>query len=405
MPRAVAVDDALEGIGYVLFGAELPVVVCVLDWAAVAGGAHLAWRSALAQAAGTTPDRVAVQCVHQHNAPFVCDEAAAVAKGIPGLKPLYDPVFFEACLARAAAAVQASLPGRRTVTHVAHGEAVVEKVGSNRRVDRDGEGRIVEMRRSACDDQKLRDLPEGRIDPLLRSLAFYDGPERLVVSHYYATHPMSYYRDGRVSSDFCGLARKRRQQEDPGCLHLYFSGCAGDVAAGKYNDGSRAARVELTDRIYAAMRAAEQTLAVEPLQTVDWRSTEMLPPPRRDVPAGRLEAAVADGSLAEVPRLLAAFQLGWSRRFARGGALPLCGLHLNDAVVLNLPGEIFVEFQLRAQAMHAGRPVLVAAYGDDGPWYVPPRGEYPAGGYEIECAFCDPSIDDLMTDAIRRLLD
>lgn len=405
MPRAIAVDDTLEGAGYVLFGADAPLVVCVLDWAAVAGGAHRAWRTALAEAAGTTPDRVAVQCVHQHNAPFVCDEAAAVAADFPGLPMLFDPGFFQQCLAGAAAAVRAALAERRTVTHIGHGEAMVRQVGSNRRVDRDDGGRIVQMRKSACDDQELRALPEGKVDPLLRAIAFYDGDERILTSHYYATHPMSYYRDGRVSSDFCGLARKRRQADTPGCLQLYFSGCAGDVAAGKYNDGSRAARVELTDRIYDAMLAAEQALKVEPLQVVEWRSGELLPPPRRDVPAAKLEATVADTSLADVPRLLAAFQLGWCRRFARGGALPLSGLHLNDAVILNLPGEVFVDFQLRAQAMHAGRPVAVAAYGDDGPWYVPPREEYPAGGYEIDCAFCDPAIDELMTEAIRRLLD
>jgi hypothetical protein len=405
VPRAVAVDDPLECAGYVLLGAGAPLVVCVLDWAALAGGAHRAWRMALAEAAGTTPDRVAVQCVHQHNAPFVCDEAAVVAAGRPGLAPIFDPVFFEQCLTRARATVRSALADCRPLTHVGHGEAMVQQVGSNRRIDRDGAGRIAQMRKSACDDETLRALPEGKIDPWLRTVAFYDGAERIVASHYYATHPMSYYRDGRVSSDFCGLARKRRQKEEPGCLHLYFSGCAGDVAAGKYNDGSRAARVELTDRVHAAMLEAEQALVTEPLQVVEWRSTEMLPPPRRDVSAEQLEAKVADPTLPEVPRLLAAFQLGWCRRFARGGALPLNALHLNDAAILNLPGEVFVDFQLRAQAMHAGRPVLVAAYGDDGPWYVPPRSEYPAGGYEIECAFCDPSIDELMTEAIRRLLE
>ena len=48
---------------------------------------------------------------------------------------------------------------------------------------------------------------------------------------------MSYYRDVRVSSDFCGLARKQRQHEEPDCTYLYFTGCAGNVPAGKYNDG------------------------------------------------------------------------------------------------------------------------------------------------------------------------
>ena len=41
-------------------------------------------------------------------------------------------------------------------------------------------------------------------------------------------------------------------------LQIYFTGCAGDVTAGKYNDGSRAARNELTERLLAGMKAASR---------------------------------------------------------------------------------------------------------------------------------------------------
>jgi len=47
---------------------------------------------------------------------------------------------------------------------------------------------------------------------------------------------MSHYGAGHVSSDFVGLARKQRQREEPACTHIYFTGCAGNIAAGKYND-------------------------------------------------------------------------------------------------------------------------------------------------------------------------
>jgi len=72
----------------------------------------------------------------------------------------------------------------------------------------------------------------------------------VVACHNYATHPQSFYGAGQISSDFVGLARKRRQQEDSECLHIYFTGCAGNISAGKCNDGSAEARVQLTDRIY-----------------------------------------------------------------------------------------------------------------------------------------------------------
>jgi hypothetical protein len=402
---AIGCDDSLEAIGYVLLGAGAPLVVCVVDWAGLLNDAHEAWRTALAHAAGTTPDRVAVQCVHQHNAPFACPTARAAAAQHGDLPAMFDPAFFENCIFRATEAVRAALPTARRVTHVAHGETRVDRVASNRRMARDAEGRVTAIRESACTDPNLIALPEGLIDPILQTVAFYgEGGRKLVACHYYATHPMSYYRDGRVSSDFCGLARKRRQAEEPGCTHLYFTGCAGNISAGKYNDGSPASRTALTERMYTAIVAAESKLVPQPLTRVDWQTTEVLPPPHAAPTAADLAVVIADAQRPRVQRLLAAFRLGWLRRVERGGPLGLSRLGLNDIAILHLPGEMFVEYQLRARALRPGRPVAVAAYGDDGLWYVPTKDEYPAGGYEVSVAFSRDDVDAIMTDAIARLL-
>jgi hypothetical protein len=212
---AIAIDDPLEAIGYVLLGAGDPIVVCAVDWAGLLNDAHLAWRTALAAAAGTTPDRVAVHCVHQHNAPFVCPTARAAAAQHPELPAMFDPAFFDTCLRRGADAVRAALPHAQRVTHVAHARTAVKNVASNRRVARDADDRVTAMRASACTDPALIALPRGTVDPWLQTIAYYgDDGCKLVACHFYATHPMSYYRDGRVTSDFCGLARKRRQAEE-----------------------------------------------------------------------------------------------------------------------------------------------------------------------------------------------
>ena len=75
-----------------------------------------------------------------------------------------------------------------------------------------------------------------------------------------------------------------------------------------------------------------------------------------------------------------------------------------DVAWVELPGEVFVEYQLRAQQMRPGRFVAVAAYGDDGPFYIPTREEYPHGGYEVSVAFCADGIDAALTGAIDDLL-
>ena len=64
--------------GIALLGPEKtmkPIVLCAVDWLGIANEGHDAFRDALAEAAGTTRDRVAVHTVHQHDAPE-CDFTA-----------------------------------------------------------------------------------------------------------------------------------------------------------------------------------------------------------------------------------------------------------------------------------------------------------------------------------------
>ena len=88
------VDDPLEAIGFVLLGAGKPIVLCAVDWTGLLNSAHIAWRNALADAAETTPERVAVQCVHQHNAPFACLDAEALVLAQGDLPDIVEPKFF-----------------------------------------------------------------------------------------------------------------------------------------------------------------------------------------------------------------------------------------------------------------------------------------------------------------------
>jgi hypothetical protein len=401
---AIAIDDNLEAIGYILLTNEKPIVVCVLDWAGLMNGSHLAFRSTLADAAGTTPERVALQCVHQHNAPFVCEKTRVIAARHPELPPLFDPEFFTSCLERGANAVRYARQHPRPITHIAHGQTDVTNVASNRRVDRDRQGKVRSMRGSACEDPEQVALPAGNIDPSLQTIAYFSGEEKVVSCHYYATHPMSYYRDGRVTSDFCGLARKRRQTEEPHCTHLYFTGCAGNIAAGKYNDGSPAARNALTQRMYDAIVASESNLKSEPLWSLRWRHTSVITQSRPPPSADELGTTVGGPEATRIGKLLHAYWESWQQRCEHVDPLLLSCLRLNELSVLHLPGEPFVDYQLRAQTFRPEQPVLVAAYGDGGPWYIPTAAEYPSGGYETTVAFSKPTIDGQLTRAIESLL-
>ena len=69
------------------------------------------------------------------------------------------------------------------------------------------------IRQRGTSDPRL--TAEGTIDPWLKTLSFWDGDRPLLALSCYATHPMSHYGQGHVSSDFVGLARKQRQKEEP----------------------------------------------------------------------------------------------------------------------------------------------------------------------------------------------
>ena len=113
---------------------------------------------------------------------------------------------------------------------------------------------------------------------------------------------------------------------------------------------------------------------------------------------------MADGKRSRSERIIAAMRLGWLRRSAERVPIVLSGLHVDDVSLVYLPAEAFVEYQLLAQKLGGNRFVAVAAYGDGGPWYLPTREAYPQGGYEVDVAFCAPTIDDVLSRGIESLL-
>lgn len=401
----IAIDDPLEGMGFVLLGAGEPIVICALDWTALANGAYAQWRDALAQSAGTTPERVTIHCVHQHNAPFACTDAEFLIAEQGDLPHILQLQYFHECIGKSCAALEQALCSPLRITHCALGSAKVERVASNRRINRDHSGKVIANRHSISHTEQERQLPEGPIDPELKTIAFYNGDRKIVASHYYATHPMSFYGDGRVTADIAGLARRRMQSADPDCLHIYFTGCAGNIAAGKYNDGSLIARNELTQRLYDAIASSVQALHPEKIEQVKWTTAAFLPRPHPDLNINSLQQQISNKTNAIVDRSRPAFTLAWLLRLQKQIPLTATALHLNTMSILHLPGECFVEYQLRAQKMAPQRNVAVAGYGDGGPWYIPTQEEFSNGGYEVSVAFCDRSIDSQITDAIKRCLN
>jgi hypothetical protein len=115
----------------------------------------------------------------------------------------------------------------------------------------------------------------------------------------------------------------------------------------------------------------------------------------------KLRAILDDPKEQPKLRARAASDLAW----AADPQASLARLRLGPAVVLYMPGELFVEYQLAAQQMKPGRFVAMAAYGDYGPGYIGTAVAYSQGGYETgPVSRVSPEAEPVLTKAIRELI-
>jgi hypothetical protein len=395
------IEHPLLAKGIVLENAGRRYVLAAIDWCTLCNGTHRLFREKLAEAAGTDAGCVTVHTVHQHTAPMGDAEAFEMLDGLSDPPPHPDPQFFRDAALRLADVVRQSIDRIEPFDRVGLGQARVEEVAATRRV-LTPEGTI-RVRYSSCKDPSLRAEPEGRIDPMLKTVTFARGDKPLVRLHYYATHPQSFYGDPRASYDFPGIAR-RRLQEKEGVPQVYFTGCAGDVTAGKYNDGSPEARDRLAEHLYAGMEASIASTQWMPAQPIAWRTEAVLLAPRTD--AGHAladyQAVMHDAGKSVLRRIDAAQGITFIKRAET--PIEISCLAMGPLRLVHLPGESMVEFQLYAQKLLPESFVATAAYGDDGPAYICTEEAFTQGGYEPSASAVAPESEAVLKAAIRKLL-
>lgn len=401
-----SVDDPELAKGVILRDAGGTYVLCAIDWCELRNETYDRFREKIAEAAGTDVSRVAVQTVHQHDAPIADGGTQKILDQYPGAPPHADPKFLEAASDSVAAAVKSAGERWQRVTHVSTTKAKVEKVASNRRVP--GPDGSILVRYSSTKDPALQAAPEGVIDPWLRTISFYDGGQAVARLHYYATHPQSYYGQGRATWDVPGIAREKLQR-NTGVFQVYFTGAAGDITMGKYNDGEPARRVELAGRVHDAMMRSinEADQHRVPVQPITWK-TRGVQFALRNEPEFSEEAFIARVANAETPvqpRINAALGISWTRRVNEGREIEISLMEMGDIRILHLPGEPFIEFQLYAQKLRPDCFVAVAGYGDAGMGYVCRDVAYREGGYEPTASLIGPPSESILKNAIAELME
>ncbi|MBD3182571.1 hypothetical protein GF312_09785 [Candidatus Poribacteria bacterium] len=405
---AKKIIDRLTVRGVIFITDESPVLLCAVDWVGIGNSGQDEWKKELAKSAGTTPDRVCVHTVHQHDTPG-CDFAAEEMLSEHGIGgSMFMVEFTRHTITRTSEAIRQALKSPVEVTHMSVGKAKVEKVASNRRV-LGPDGKVKHVRYSSCRDEEAIAAPEGVIDPYLRNIIFWCSEHAIVSMTYYATHPQSFYGSGAVSTDFVGMARSIREATLPDVFHIHFNGAGGNVAAGKYNDGSPVNRLILAQRMLEGMEKAWENAVKIPIVADDlkWKTIPVALPLRDHLVNGEeeLEKTLSDPDADIRSRIRAARDLVWTQGCKSGQKIQLSCLQLSDTYIIHMPGELFVEYQLASQEMLPDKTVCMAAYGDYGPGYIGTEISYSQGGYETSyVSRVAPQVEKVLMEAMRKLL-
>lgn len=395
------VEHPLLAKGIVIDTGSERYVLCAVDWCTMRNATHDIFRTKVAEAAGADVQNTAVHTVHQHTAP-PHDASVQMLLNEQEKPPSYRSLeAVEEITDRLAATVKESLSRMQPFDSVGIGQAKVERVAAIRRVFTE-EGKLL-TRWSACTDPALRAMPEGPIDPMLKTVTLAQGGRPIVRMHYYATHPQTFYREGRASYDFPGMARQRLEEEE-GVFQMYFTGCSGDVTAGKYNRGTPEDRAALADRLFAGMKASVAATKYAPVDKIAWHSVPVQLVYRTEgKPDREARLAVLQDPKAEADaRISAAGALACMDRLAK--PIDISSIQIGPARIVHLPGEPMVEFQHYAQRILPEGFVAVAGYGLATPGYVCTEEAFKQGGYEPGASNVVPESEKAVKEGIRKAL-
>ncbi len=403
---ALRINDPLYAKGFVLLGAAEPVVVVVVDFIEIRNVSHERWKHAIAEAAGTKPSRVLVTSLHIHNAPLDDVVAEKIIEEYGIKHKLCDPSYDDQCVQRAAEAVRQAVRTPKRVTHLGFGQARVDRVASNRRAVLP-DGTVSFGRNSTTHNPAIRDAPEGLVDPYLKTLSFWDGNQPVAALSCYAVHPQTHFGKGDVTTDFTGLALKMRQQETPDVFQIYATGCGGDTTVGKYNDGDSKSIPLLADRLRVGMAAAWKDTQKQSLTSLGWRSVllNFKMNEKDDLSEAAAKRTLSEKSQKYNECFRAACGLSWRRWVADGHSIEIPMADFGAVKLVLAPAETFVQYQLWAQELRPDSFVMVMAYGECSPGYLPTKIAVAEGWYDYYWEWADPeSAEDALLPALADVL-
>ncbi|MDD5596953.1 MAG: neutral/alkaline non-lysosomal ceramidase N-terminal domain-containing protein [Victivallaceae bacterium] len=299
--------------------------------------------------------------VHMHQAPNVCWNSFSMVNrdGGHAVSDQYYRIF----LNKTALAVQEALEDLAEFD-IEYGEDEVKNIESNRRLIGE-DGKI--FLRGSRPPAKLREYPEGHIDPLVRVFCLKRSGKRNIVWINYCGHPTATGGDAApfVSGDFPGQALRTLEKENPANEYIYLTGPHGNLNPGKYITGDSENikdRQNDRDRMGLILARGVKTALGKTKKlkcgSIRFKREKLLLPLREGLPSrpqAEKEYREAIGEMLDVHGRGGKLSHGGKVRFAHriryyhsileDGKIPvfISVMTVGDMNIVFYPGEIFIE--------------------------------------------------------------
>lgn len=266
--------------------------------------------------------------------------------------------------------------------------------------------------RGSVDFAKNRRTPGGPVDhdlPLLVVKGSKGELHAVLVS--YACHATTIGSVNKIYGDWISEAKINIEAKHPGVMAMVAIGCGGDSNPHPRNKMNlmRAYGKQISDEV--------EKLLLMPLQ------------PITDLPTARMQRVqLPFSNVPSVPELMEQSSentiKGYYSRLAlnhilRGGTIPnelsypiQIWTFGKQMAMINLPGEVVVDYSLRLKKELKANAVWINAYTNDVPSYIASRRVIAEGGYEAEESMYwynkpspyKPEIEDIIISAVHELL-
>lgn len=362
----------------------------------------------IADECGIGPERVMHNCSHTHSGPVMRRVTSSPEAGDDALMLTY----MRKIVGAVKMAIADLKPARLGV-----GRTEVQ-VGINRR------------ERTPDGGTKLGRNPDLPVAPYVDvwRVDGVDGcPRAIFFSH--ACHPVTRAADNyQISADYPGRAQQVVELVFPGCQAMFGQGCAGNInsepCGGSFEDVWRLGTA-LGGAVVKAAAFATTTPDVSLRSVYEHVEIPLEDPPPVSEARARLAKAQEqyDRAVAERSAEKAGGEeanLRWAQRvldLSKQGVTDLKmrydmqAFGMNDAVIVALPGEVFVEYQLNIAAASPFAFTTVLGVSNGCPSYIPTAAEFPFGGYEVDSSMrfygatrLSPRCEQVILHAADRLL-